>query len=166
MVSLVRSRLAEQQGRIETESFLETAEKQIKELQELEPDKPAHLLAEAALSLRQDNRTRVMECLWPMKEGEKIPSVRELAVSMAINPNTIQKAYKELESEGYIYSVTAKGYFVTPRESTDVGKNSELLAKFSDTVHELMYLGKTKNELSDIINSIYKGGTNDGNDNG
>jgi GntR family transcriptional regulator len=101
-----------------------------------------------------------------MKEGEKIPSVRELAVSMAINPNTIQKAYKELESEGYIYSVTAKGYFVTPRESTDVGKNSELLAKFSDTVRELMYLGKTKNELSDIINSIYKGGTNDGNDNG
>ena len=80
-----------------------------------------------------------------MKEGEKIPSVRELAVSMAINPNTIQKAYKELESEGYIYSVTAKGYFVTPRESTDVGKNSELLAKFPDTVHELMYLGKTKN---------------------
>lgn len=101
-----------------------------------------------------------------MKEGEKIPSVRELAVSMAINPNTIQKAYKELESEGYIYSVTAKGYFVTPRASTDVGKNAELLAKFSDTVRELMYLGKTKNELSDIINSIYKGGTNDGNDNG
>ena len=101
-----------------------------------------------------------------MKEGEKIPSVRELAVSMAINPNTIQKAYKELESEGYIYSVTAKGYFVTSRASTDVGKNAELLAKFSDTVRELMYLGKTKNELSDIINSIYKGGTNDGNDNG
>ena len=101
-----------------------------------------------------------------MKEGEKIPSVRELAVSMAINPNTIQKAYKELESEGYIYSVTAKGYFVTPRASTDAGKNAELLAKFSDTVRELMYLGKTKNELSDIINSIYKGGTNDGNDNG
>ena len=101
-----------------------------------------------------------------MKEGEKIPSVRELAVSMAINPNTIQKAYKELESEGYIYSVTAKGYFVTPRASTAVGKNAELLAKFSDTVRELMYLGKTKNELSDIINSIYKGGTNDGNDNG
>ena len=57
-----------------------------------------------------------------MKEGEKISSVRELAVSMAINPNTIQKAYKELESEGYIYSVTAKGYFVTPRTSTEGGK--------------------------------------------
>lgn len=81
MVSLVRSRLAEQQGRIETESFLETAEKQIKELQELEPDKPAHLLAEAALALRQDNRTRVMECLWPMKEGEKkLGSNQEKAV--------------------------------------------------------------------------------------
>ena len=99
-------------------------------------------------------------------ENDKIPYVREMAAILAINPNTIQKAYKELESEGYIYSVTAKGYFVTPRASTDVGKNAELLAKFSDTVRELMYLGKTKNELSDIINSIYKGGTNDGNDNG
>lgn len=100
-----------------------------------------------------------------MKEGERIPSVRELAVSMAINPNTIQKAYKELESEGYIYSLAAKGYFVTPRESAEKSVTAELLAKFTDTAKELMYLGKEKAELSDIIDQIYKGGNHNGNDN-
>ena len=43
-----------------------------------------------------------------LDENEKLPSVREMASSLAINPNTIQKAYRELENEGYIYSVKAK----------------------------------------------------------
>ena len=46
------------------------------------------------------------------KAGEQLPSVRELASSLAINPNTIQKAYRDLESEGYLYSVVGKGTFV------------------------------------------------------
>ena len=56
-------------------------------------------------------------------ENEKIPSVRELASSLAINPNTIQKAYKNLENEGYIYSRRASGSFVMPRSS--VAENTE-----------------------------------------
>lgn len=44
--------------------------------------------------------------------GEKLPSVRELASQLAINPNTIQRAYRELESEGYIYTIIGKGTFV------------------------------------------------------
>ena len=47
-----------------------------------------------------------------MKSDEKIPSVRDLAGQLAINPNTIQKAYRELEAEGYTYSVAGKGSFV------------------------------------------------------
>ena len=83
-----------------------------------------------------------------MKEGEKIPSVRELAVSMAINPNTIQKAYKELESEGYIYSVTAKGYFVTPRESTRVTTGMEKLSqKFTNLA---IFLADTEHSLPSL----------------
>ena len=93
-----------------------------------------------------------------LREGDKIPSVRELAVSMAINPNTIQKAYKELEGEGYIYSQTAKGYFVTPRGFAEGNDTKELLAKFNDAVKELMYMGKSEKELNDIIENIYKGG--------
>ena len=52
-----------------------------------------------------------------LKPDEKIPSVRDLAQMLTINPNTIQKAYKELEQEGFIYSVRAKGSFVT-RDNT------------------------------------------------
>ncbi len=54
-----------------------------------------------------------------VKEQEKIPSVRELASILAINPNTIQRAYKELEEEGYIYSLRSKGSFVAPVEKAE-----------------------------------------------
>ena len=47
-----------------------------------------------------------------LQEGDKLPSVRELASDLAINPNTIQRAYRELESEGWIASVSGKGSFV------------------------------------------------------
>ena len=50
--------------------------------------------------------------------GERLPSVRELASQLAINPNTIQRAYRELENEGYIYTVAGKGTFVA--ENTDI----------------------------------------------
>ncbi|NMA15033.1 MAG: GntR family transcriptional regulator, partial [Clostridia bacterium] len=49
-----------------------------------------------------------------LKPDERIPSIRELAQTLTINPNTIQKAYKDLEAEGFIYSVRAKGNFVAP----------------------------------------------------
>jgi len=53
-----------------------------------------------------------------LAEGDKLPSVRELAGELAINPNTIQRAYRELEAEGWIASVTGKGSFVcgAPRQ--------------------------------------------------
>ena len=51
-----------------------------------------------------------------IETGEKLPSARELAASLAINPNTIQRAYKELESEGYIYTVSGKGTFAAGQD--------------------------------------------------
>lgn len=89
---------------------------------------------------------------------EKIPSVRELAMSMAVNPNTIQRAYKELESEGYIYSQAAKGYFVSPRSETAKADEEKLYTKFSEAARELMYHGKEKQQLFDIIEKLYEGG--------
>ena len=52
-------------------------------------------------------------------EGDKLPSVRELAGELAINPNTIQRAYRELEADGWIASVSGKGSFVcgAPRQT-------------------------------------------------
>ena len=82
-----------------------------------------------------------------LREGEKLPSVRALASSLAINPNTIQRAYMELESEGYIYSVAGKGSFAANRTEVDHARRDELLKKIDKAVRELRYLGVSRDEL-------------------
>ena len=71
----------------------------------------------------------------------KMPSVRELAQELAINPNTIQRAYRELENEGYIYSVPGKGSFAGENREVDDSQRSDLLRQFDEAVRELSYLG-------------------------
>lgn len=71
----------------------------------------------------------------------KLPSVREMAGDLAINPNTIQRAYRELETEGYICSVPGKGSFTCDRSGADETRRKELLEKFDELVAELKYLG-------------------------
>lgn len=94
-----------------------------------------------------------------LKENERIPSVRELAASLAINPNTIQKAYKDLESEGYIYSQKAKGSFVSPRlDAANEADIKALTESLTSIVTELKFLGIGIDELTDKINRIYKEG--------
>ncbi len=93
-----------------------------------------------------------------LKENERIPSVRELAVSMAINPNTIQKAYKELEGEGYIYSLRSKGYFVAPVDTVQVsGKIDALTESLRANVRELYFLGVEKEKIDNTVREIYGG---------
>lgn len=89
-----------------------------------------------------------------LKDNDKVPSVRELASQLAINPNTIQKAYKQLESDGYIHAKPAKGYFVKLPEN-NTGRISLLIKQLSDIIHELNYLGVSKNELTKIIDGYY-----------
>lgn len=92
-----------------------------------------------------------------LTEHEKIPSVRELASSLAINPNTIQKAYKDLENEGYIYSQKAKGNFVSPKETAkDTVDFSELMEQLQNTVREMKYVGATKEYLITEITKLYE----------
>ncbi|MBR5381133.1 MAG: GntR family transcriptional regulator [Oscillospiraceae bacterium] len=79
--------------------------------------------------------------------GEKLPSVRELAVELAINPNTIQRAYRELEQEGVICSVPGKGSFASDSGDVFRAQREELFRKFDETAGELMQLGVTAGEL-------------------
>ena len=88
---------------------------------------------------------------------EKLPSVRELAQQLAINPNTIQRAYRELELSGYIYSVAGKGNFAAPRHEVDEGRKTVLLAQLAETARELRFLGVGDNELTECL----KGGNKD-----
>ena len=78
---------------------------------------------------------------------EKLPSVRELAQQLAINPNTIQRAYRELELTGYIYSVAGKGNFAAPRHDVDEGRKKALLDSLAETARELRYLGVSDEEI-------------------
>lgn len=93
-----------------------------------------------------------------MTTNEKLPSVRELASKLAINPNTIQKAYHELESEGYIYSVAGKGSFVAERDEVFDVRKEELFREFTETVEELLLLDVQKKELIQKIEETGKGG--------
>ncbi len=92
-----------------------------------------------------------------LKDDEKIPSVRELAKELTINPNTIQKAYRELERQGYIYSVRGRGNFVSNKiEKVDVEKMNNLKQEIQKSLAELIYLGIEKNELIELIESTYE----------
>lgn len=86
-----------------------------------------------------------------IKPGEKLPSVREFAASMAINPNTIQRAYRELEAEGYIYTVTGKGSFAAPQEDINRERREMLLKQFDEAVAELIYLGVSPEQLAERV---------------
>ncbi|GFN23420.1 MAG: GntR family transcriptional regulator [Thermoanaerobacteraceae bacterium] len=95
-----------------------------------------------------------------LQPDERIPSVRELAQMLAVNPNTIQRAYKELEAEGYIYSIRSKGSFVAQRDPTVSNpRREELLRELERNVAELMYLREPLENLIETIRAIYnKGG--------
>ena len=91
-----------------------------------------------------------------MKRDEKLPSVRELATSLTINPNTIQRAYRELEQEGYVYTIPGKGSFVACVPETDGRRKKELLEYFDKTVKELKFLGMSPEELMERIRNVSK----------
>ncbi|MGP4040503.1 GntR family transcriptional regulator [Gracilibacillus sp. D59] len=87
-----------------------------------------------------------------LEEDEKLPSVRVLAQQLSINPNTIQKAYRELEAQGYIYSVKGKGSFVNhitmTHNSAEIMKVKEQLRKH---ISEALFLGVSVEELEKLI---------------
>ena len=92
-----------------------------------------------------------------IREGEKLPSVRTLASSLAINPNTIQRAYEALEAEGYLYSVPGKGSFAAPHTGVDQGRREKLLVRFDAVTAELLYLGVGGEALIARVRSLEGG---------
>ena len=89
---------------------------------------------------------------------EKLPSVRALATQLSINPNTIQRAYNELEGEGYIYSLPGKGSFATGDPDADASRRRELWDKARELLAELRYLGVTQEELTALLKEEPSGG--------
>ncbi len=97
-----------------------------------------------------------------IKGGDKLPSVREFSVEIKVNPNTIQRAYSEIEREGLAYTKRGMGKFVTEDESiikklkVHMGKN--VLEKF---ISEMNHLGFTRNEIIQMVSNKVEGGCGD-----
>ena len=96
-----------------------------------------------------------------IQEGERLPSVRTLAGTLAINPNTIQRAYEALEAEGYLCSVPGKGSFASPHTGVDEGRRHDLLQTFDQTAGELLFLGVSGEELWARIRALEGGNADD-----
>jgi GntR family transcriptional regulator len=79
--------------------------------------------------------------------GERLPSVRDLATQLAINPNTIQRAYRELDNEGLIYSIPGKGSFAAKYSGIDPTKRDQLYAKLDEILSELCFIGILKDDI-------------------
>lgn len=90
-----------------------------------------------------------------LQTDDQLPSVRQLAQELTINPNTIQKAYRELERVGYTYSVPGKGSFVNKVEDTMQKERIQMLSEsLEKVVQELLFLGLTKEEIIAQIEKI------------
>lgn len=98
-----------------------------------------------------DNIKRLI-LIGAIKEGEQLPSVRSLAQTLLINPNTVHKAYQELESNGIVYSIPQKGLYANKiSDDTKLIYQKELEEKFVSTYNELAHLGLEKQYLIDLL---------------
>lgn len=82
-----------------------------------------------------------------LPQNERLPSVRELAVQFSINPNTIQRAYRQLEMEGWIATVAGKGCFVCGQPSGSPEEELKYLKSFDEAAARLLQMGYTRQEL-------------------
>ena len=97
-----------------------------------------------------------------MKAGAAMPSVRQLATELGINPNTIQKAYRRMEEEGMILSVPGKGSFVSDTKNAAELKRSEWQKELNVYVAKVLATGITEAEINAMlkiaIDNAYKSG--------
>lgn len=91
-----------------------------------------------------------------LKAEDKIPSVRELSKTLTVNPNTIQKAYRELEYQGYLYTVSGLGTFVaSPSEvPIDEKRIGEVKEHLRESVKELLYIGCSLDRIRKILDEL------------
>lgn len=95
-------------------------------------------------------------------ENEPLPSVRSLAMELSINPNTIQRAYAELERRGYIYTIKGKGSFVSENSAMKENRKKELLIEVSEMIDEAIRLGISDEEIKRMVEIQYQAAKTEG----
>lgn len=96
-----------------------------------------------------------------LESNERLPSVRAMAIELSINPNTIQRAYTELERRGYIYSVKGKGSFVCNDADTIVSEKEKMLSHLEELLNSYKEIGIEENEIEKSVMKVYRKGNGD-----
>ena len=103
--------------------------------------------------IRQTERLVLTGVFRPL---EQVPSVRALSVELGVNPNTIQKAYSQLEASGILQSVPGKGRFVTEKAKEIIGSQSrEQLDLLREKLKEFSMAGITRAEIEECLDYVY-----------
>ncbi len=86
-----------------------------------------------------------------LAQDSQLPSVRSLATDLSINPNTIQRAYAELERQGYIYSVKGRGSFVSENGQIRKKKRLDVFVRLGELVEDAKGVGNTMLEFPEKV---------------
>ena len=89
-------------------------------------------------------------------KDEQLPSVRDLSVELTVNPNTVQKAYRNLEMEGIIYSIRGRGNFVSEVKGADEKTIEALYNTLWETARELAFYGEAKDSLESVLDKVFE----------
>lgn len=105
--------------------------------------------------IKSSLRDRIISGVY--QSEDKLPSVRELAQTTAINPNTIQKAYRDLESEGWIYSISGKGCYVSEAPPGLLERRrDELVCQLKPILKELHSTGMSAEEARKLVSEVFE----------
>ena len=88
--------------------------------------------------------------------GERLPSVRNLALDLSVNPNTVQRAYAALEEKGYITTITGRGNYVSEESGWKNSLLTEVLDELRDTAERVMAAGVSREDALGVVNEIYE----------
>lgn len=89
-----------------------------------------------------------------LRPNDKLPSVRELAKELGVNPNTVSKAFQNLERDGIIYSLAGRGSFISDKNGDIIKQNAA--DNFMTAAKEAMTAGLSSDEMTDIVNKVFQ----------
>lgn len=117
------------------------------------------------LNIRPDGKQPIYEQLYngiialivsgSLSPEEKLPAVREIAKKLGVNPNTVQKAYAMLEQKGFIYSIPAKGSYVSPKTEAADALRDENLRKLKEALASAKNSGIKKSDILRMTDEIW-----------
>ncbi len=91
-----------------------------------------------------------------LEADSKMPSVRQMALDLSVNPNTIQRAYTMLEQDGYLYTISGRGNFVASPESWQKGRLDEVYADLRKALLGARLSGLSEDKAHNLVTSVYK----------